>query len=295
MRGIVLLLLFFAFSANSQVSTIEYNTHVVQQAQNIYLNSATRIGGKTRSTVTVDLPPNTVEWYYSFTTSENPPQRNVLNLASQLTSTFTGSKLIGEAVKDLFAPTGSAVCDIYLLSEDNVGKFIDKEDLGFGSYRYLPSGTRENIKNSVVKVNAPLSGRYYLGLRNPSGMVGLNIQIEIIAVVRETRVDKSKWNNEILNGFHTTLKAAMTEEGLANDVAAELSDCMVNQLKEKYTPENITSLSESERDKLLEEVEKGCKEKIQPKNEAVTRQYYMGISGGNPLNKEMLTSVLSIL
>lgn len=41
-------------------------------------------GGKSRTSIKIDLPPNTMEWYYSFTTTEVENGTANLNLAMQL-------------------------------------------------------------------------------------------------------------------------------------------------------------------------------------------------------------------
>jgi hypothetical protein len=40
-------------------------------------------------------------------------------------------------------------------------------------------------REGTVQVRDAISGTYYLPLRNPSGMAGITITVEVVAVVRE--------------------------------------------------------------------------------------------------------------
>ena len=56
------------------------------ESRSVYLNGGLRasMGGKSRTSIKVDLPPNTVKWYYSFTTSKGKSGVKNLELAIQL-------------------------------------------------------------------------------------------------------------------------------------------------------------------------------------------------------------------
>ncbi len=162
----------------------------VMTQQNFYLNSGGRalFGGKSRAFYEVTLPPNTVSWYYTFSTypGQSPaPQIGLLGQASKL---FDPTGLTADLVSAILRPTGSHVCDVYLMNAINTTAFINKVDQNGGRFQYFLSGSRENFRDGTVQVNDIVNGTLYLGFRNPSGVEGINIAFEVVAITEETSV-----------------------------------------------------------------------------------------------------------
>ncbi|MBK5214539.1 MAG: tetratricopeptide repeat protein [Flavobacteriaceae bacterium] len=158
-------------------------------SRNIYLNGGMRaeFGGKSRTSIKFDLPPNTVEWYYSFTTTKGESGNGNLNLAIQLSRMLLDpSGLTSIATSRVKIPEGVAAADIFLLDQRNMNLFLQKVDLNGGTFLQYPEGLVENTKQAIVKVDDIKSGTWYLGIKNPSSVDGINISIEIVAVT-ETR------------------------------------------------------------------------------------------------------------
>ena len=72
----------------SQYTKTERTSKTIVQQRSFYLNGGLRAsaGGKSRVVIPFDLPKNTIEWYYSFSTSEGTSGTKNLNLAIQLSS-----------------------------------------------------------------------------------------------------------------------------------------------------------------------------------------------------------------
>ena len=177
-------------------STIAQNHEVVQvlQSQQFYLNGGNRamLGGKSRITIPVTLPPNTVEWYYTFSAFHNSEQAAQSSQQYSLYSNLvTALDQVGIASlsSKLMQPTGAEVCDIFLLPESEVSHFINKDDnslLGTGSgFRSYNIANRQNFTSGVVPVKQTnlQEGTFYLGIKNPSAMTGIHVNIEVNAIV----------------------------------------------------------------------------------------------------------------
>ena len=151
--------------------------------QKFYLNGGARadFGGKSREILEVNLPPNTVEWYYAFTSTPNQTQTQPIRLATQLIRLLSPDEgVLVDFLSKLIAPTGAGVCDVYLFQDQlSVNNFIGKK----GQFNYDLNGTRENFKEGVVRIKDALKGPYILGIRNPSALGGANIGIEVVAIV----------------------------------------------------------------------------------------------------------------
>lgn len=160
-------------------------------SRDIYLNGGMRaeFGGKSRISIKIDLPPNTVEWYYSFTTTEGENGTANLNLAMQLSRMLVDpSGLSSIATSRIKVPEGAAAADIYLLDQRNMNLFLQKVDLNGGAFLQYPEGMVQNTKQAIVKVDDIKRGTWYLGLKNPSAMNGININIEVVAITETRKV-----------------------------------------------------------------------------------------------------------
>jgi hypothetical protein len=183
---------FIAILAIIQVSNAQSKFKVVsiQPEQSFYLNGGARsmVGGSSRTFFQIELPQNTVAWYYLFTTTPNKKPIQSIKLAAQLNKLVAAETGVDEvSVEAIFTPTGSSQADIYLFPNlTEVNKFLDKDDKKRGSFNYIIPASREHLEQGTVKIKDPLEGIYYVGLRNPSATEGVNIHIEIAAIVKVT-------------------------------------------------------------------------------------------------------------
>lgn len=168
----------------------------VLETQQFYLNGGNRamLGGKSRTTVAITLPPNTVEWYYKFsayrTQVEADRDAQAYSLFANLVSSLSqvGIAALGA---QLMKPTGSQICDVFLLPEAENSHFLAKNDnaaIGTGQgFRSYPAASRQNFTAGIVPVKQPglNQGTYYLGIRNPSAMSGIHVNVEVDAIIQK--------------------------------------------------------------------------------------------------------------
>ncbi len=206
---ILFLLLTFKFCYAQEFET-KRESHQLIENRSIYLNGGVRasMGGKSRTIIKVDLPPNTVEWYYSFTTSKGKSGDKNLGLALQLSALLVDqSGVSSEFFSQIEVPEGVASADIYVCDRSNIDNFIKKE-----SYNYNIKGSTENTRQAVVVINDVLSGSVYLGLKNPSEMNGLNISIEVVAIT-ETQIAIPKTSEQQKAELYGSLGWTALESG----------------------------------------------------------------------------------
>ena len=165
----------------------EYKPVQLLEPSQFYINSgsnATFKGGKSRITLPVILPKNTVEWYYVFAASRNEDEINrtkkSINLMGQMTKLIDKSGILNIGVDMFTKPPGGNVCDVYLLDINNRNPFEEKVE-----YRHYPEGTRENIASGVVRIKSALFLNNYLGIKNPDGSYGIHVAIEAVAITLE--------------------------------------------------------------------------------------------------------------
>jgi len=179
--------------AKYMVDSTLYIPQTIHQSQHFFLNSVTNLMGRTRVTLPVELPKNTVRWFYTYTCFRDAEQAQKISksfdLAGQLAGWLIGSggKLIGLTAATLTAPPGGDQCDVYLLDDTQMRAFRDKED-----FTYKASGTRENYASGVVEIRDE-KGELHLGFRNNSILHGIHIAVEVVAIVEEVeRIERVK-------------------------------------------------------------------------------------------------------
>jgi hypothetical protein len=142
-----------AVAFNSKVTYKRTLTPVsVLEPQSFFINSgsnAALLGGKSRVTLPVNLPANTVEWFYRFSASREASDienvKNNFGLFGEVTKllfnlTGVGAAINTLAIDKLSQPPGANYCDIYFLEHQYIGLFEAKTD---DQWRYLTEGSRE--------------------------------------------------------------------------------------------------------------------------------------------------------
>lgn len=193
---VFILNLALGFSQQFETKRVE---KILIQNRSVYLKGGFRasFSGASRISIKVDLPPNTIEWYYSFSTSKGESATKNLGLGLQLASLLADtSTLTSSLLSKIKVPTGEAHADIYLCNEVNIDEFIKKVDNHGGTYSFYREGTVKSTKQAVVQIDDITSGTWYLGIKNPSTSTGLNINIEVVAIVEESAIIEKTENQQ---------------------------------------------------------------------------------------------------
>jgi len=173
---------------NGQIPKTELKSKTIIEQRVIELNGGARasFGGKSRTYIKIDLPANTKEWYYSFTTAPGASGTQNLNLGIQLSALLLDpSGITSSALKSVKVPPGTSSADIYLCDKSNIDLFANKVDNNGGRYRSIMEGTVENTSQALVRVDDVRQGTWYLGLKNPSSLDGIAIFVEVVAITED--------------------------------------------------------------------------------------------------------------
>lgn len=169
----------------------KYKVVKIQEPMVQWVNSTTNEtwkGGTAEVSIPVNLPANTVEWYYIVSASREKEQveegmkgislMKDLNTALMGVSPATTALNIGMSL--ISQPPGSDYCDVYLLDYENQSYFLNDQQ-----FRYINEGTRENVSSAKVKIKSVTSGQYYLGIRNRDSLQGIGVGIEVAAITMD--------------------------------------------------------------------------------------------------------------
>ncbi|GGH66917.1 hypothetical protein HNQ91_001768 [Filimonas zeae] len=185
----------FLISYTDKKTNASFEAVALQTPINHYLNgglNATFSTGKSRITFPITLPANTVEWYYTFAATRNKANvqatKDQMKLFSTLSKMLAGGGPLSIALNMLGQPPGADYCDVYLLPTEYFQAFERKEEQ---KWKYIAEGTRLNVMSGVVKVNSCCNqGTYFLGFKNPSPSYGLEIMIEVVAIVEKATMER---------------------------------------------------------------------------------------------------------
>lgn len=192
----IFLITIFVQNGYSQDYEVLTEFEQIIDTRSIYLNGGLNaaFGGNSRTYLKIDLPQNTVKWYYSFSTSKGKSGTQNLSLAIQLAGMLADpSGFTSNTLSALNVPEGVASVDIYLLDRENLNKFTAKDDIYENGFSFLMEGTAQNTKQAVVEIDDKIKGTVYLGLKNPSTHSGVNLTIEVVAITeKQVIIEKSE-------------------------------------------------------------------------------------------------------
>lgn len=221
--------------------------------QTFYLNSYTRVGGKARNAVKIDIPKEAVQWSYVFTTSQ--VERNGtdnLKLLKQATE-FVGGKLLGStwiglaanAGYQIIKPSGAGVVDVYVTDAKGREQFF-AESWNLYSYEKPEKtyeGTRENAKDGTVVSNDVNQKTLYLCFKNPSLSEGIYITVEAIAII-PTQEFVDEWTNESRNQFYNDCADVLRYQP---ETIKSVCGCVESKLTNRYKPSEFNGFTETQR------------------------------------------------
>lgn len=260
------LFILHSLSVTGQSTTTVLKEKSLIKGQTIYLNSKTRMGGKNRIVIPVQLPPGTVAWYYSFTTlaTNNANQKVAgtgleIQIAKLITSgllNMIGVGLATNVAGQLIKPTGNSSVDIYLTNAAGSKEFEQKDLVGMYSNdapTFYKEGTAENSRNGAFQIPV-VRNDLSLCLRNPSITEGVAVSLDIVAIVsnKEYRDIWSVKNTETL--YADCLEKFSYKDSTSKSICA----CAKNKIKTRYSPASFANLTNPARDKVRIENIESC-------------------------------------
>ena len=144
-------------------------------------NDPFRPRDKSRMVFPIQLPENTVEWYYQVSVSADVPEqtKESFNLAGELTGLIEQSGGVQFNLELLTQPpTGAAYCEVYVMDQENAICFEAKDD-----YKYSLIGSSGHIRSGIIKVLGGGATPLFLGINNPDAENGMNVTLECVAIV----------------------------------------------------------------------------------------------------------------
>ena len=244
-----------------------FNVVTISPAQSFYLDSriVSNISGRSRVTIPINLPEGTVRWFYSFaaTDSKNEPLEWI-GLAGQLTKLIDKTGIASEVINRLVKPSGTSSCDVYVIYPDAIAAFEAKDDK---KWNYDHNNSRQNLTSGIIEAY-PYAPRLQLGLSNPSLKSGINVKVEISAVVAKSSPVYNA-NGGLNSTNHSANWLSSVRTPVLNDVinrfdgkrtpsVSEVSTCVLNKITVSFAPEEYKIKAKEEKDVITNRMMKDC-------------------------------------
>ncbi len=217
--------------------------------------------GSSRIPLLVELPENTIEWYYSFSTIAGSSGSDALNLAVQVAAYASTGPLGSTVAKGLKVPQGKGVVDVWLMTFESKDAFESKND---NQIKYFSDLSEISTSQSVKPVTKLTEGKYYLGLRNPSAYESVTVSIEVVAIVKEeatingwTASKKQEGYNNFNQLFTNSFKGQLKQAEIDN-----FTGCFMSKITANYTPDQLSAFAEYELKDILAKFGDKCSEEL---------------------------------
>jgi len=162
---------------------------VVLPIQNFFVNSTSNeafSNGHSKVPYYFSLPPNTVKWYYEFTATRNKDDiqslTNGFSAAAKLSSVVDKTGLLSFSINLLTAPPGADYCNVYVMDQRSAGNFSSN----LKGTTYFPTCSRLNYRSGIVEVMEPSLKQPAIVFANPSGLYGISVSIQVVAIVAKS-------------------------------------------------------------------------------------------------------------
>ncbi len=286
---ILFILFLLTQDAFSQMKSLRYNAVKIQPKQELFLHSTShKGGGENRMTIKIDLPKNTVKWYYSFSTALKNKPTDTKDLFGNLTNTIINGAAssnpitaIGKLILDkAMTPTGENIIDIYLTNTEGRKIFMERGmfDWKYSKPNSFPEGTREGFKSGIVEIDDIIEGTVYLGFRNPNTAEGVTFGIEVVAIVAEEVLNNTVWSAASKKYFYDFYYDFYKKRNIADDKARAISGCIVEKVMLEKTPSEYEGMNEGARTNWVQPIAQSCVEKYLPKKLEKTEQQKKGVT-----------------
>jgi hypothetical protein len=184
-----LLVICTASRVNAQSPQENYMAVPVISQNLIYLKNTSGGAGSIVSgqILQIDLPANTVEWYYTVTTKAGHAQFSNNDLTGQLVKLVDPEHGISKKNR-VRVPVGTGVCNVYLMKNPaEAYKYVSNRPAA----GFLMNDSREHIVSGTVPVRDFLDGPCYLVIKNSNPRSNVSVNIEVTAIVLSSAMESS--------------------------------------------------------------------------------------------------------
>lgn len=226
-----------SFSQSDQYEVIPVRSSMIYS-----LNSVTTILGQSSTTVRIEIPQNTVAWFYIASVSKS--SGTTTNLTSQLSKLISAKALAAIALSELFIPKGDAKCNFYLVDKSNDDLFEAKK-----RFNYFEEGSTKSTTEAKIQIKNQLQNLYYIAIDNPE-FFPVKVSFEAAAIVKVNGAkygsfsgNRLDWQGQnglnVVNIIKTKLESHilfdMNKLIGTSEAISQLKECVVDKIISEYS------------------------------------------------------------
>ncbi len=195
--------------------------------------------GSHTTVLELDLPVNTVRWYYRF---YNVTKKELLTKYASPTS------LEDELEKKINDPAYSTIklpaipteyknkISVYILNDSSQIEVFNKQ-LTFTKVEYETQSSMLNMYAGWSEVCDPgfISGKQYLGILNQANLTGTNVVLDVVAICKQRTVDAG-WSEEVLKDIEVKFVDGYADK-LSPFAVEKVTECYIKSLQYEMTYE----------------------------------------------------------
>jgi hypothetical protein len=200
----------------------------------------------------VDLPPNTVKWFYRFASAPNLTAANkylkeTSPLSSWIDRSVEDSTLVFEIIE---VSEEFPIVNVYLLT-DSTSVDVFNSRISFNRSFFTPKYSVLNAAKGwmVIEEEKFLTGKQYIGLMNPSILQEAHILLEVAALVNKPVPGKNGWTLPELENWYSeivNLCSELPDSIITPEKIPIVAGCFVNALENRWDAAQYKSLNEAE-------------------------------------------------
>lgn len=179
--------------------------------ETITVNSTSAINGYTRNKTEVIFPEKTIGYIYRISITSkgaNPVNNSLFGLLQNIGS--TNISLASSFAKFAIQNNDNNAVDAFIFSNVyDADNFYSKKDQNWSACKSMP-----NRVNCCFATKECLGKQIYFGFRNNNIMQGLNVRIEIVALVDKASSSDYKYSYTINNSSGKELKYSLSLDGI---------------------------------------------------------------------------------
>ncbi|MFL5765476.1 MAG: tetratricopeptide repeat protein [Bacteroidia bacterium] len=186
------------------------------------------------------------------------------------------TKLVGGATLMALSPPQTGYkCDFFMFSDrKNFNAFVEPGLImnyadEYTAYSYPYKRLNSESFNLVVAVDALKDkNTLFLGFRNNDNINAIKVFVNVYALIG------NGWTVAVKNEIYQKLYDGMKSNGVSNEeMLKKTCDCFISKISSKYTLQELNEMAEFEKNKIFEDIIKGCSPDLadsDEKNKATT-------------------------
>ena len=180
--------------------------------QTVTVNSTTSISGYTRNTISAILPEKTIGYIYRISISPKGSNGQANDALFNLLKSYSPSSILFGISLAQFAVKNSNNTAVDAFIFDNTfdaDDFYTKKDNNWGACKSMP-----NLVNCCYTTKECIGKNIFFGFRNKNISQGLDVKLEIVALVDNSRKNSYSYSYTIQNTTQQELKYFISSDNI---------------------------------------------------------------------------------